>query len=152
MADYIEKECSCTGIPIWDTEDGNYTNGSCSINPPSTDTSDRWVWLIDKWRCMNGYEKTKLFMPIIHIIRLDNISRENEDEYVADQIAEFAYNNCRLVNKILYQLNRNDIPVYTVIFDPIDIEMVPDEAIKAEIKSFGLRLGLIEKKGQYEKY
>lgn len=151
MADYIEKECSCEGI--WDINKGDYTSGTCTIpDTPSLDNSSRWAWLLDKWKCMSDTEKIKLFMPIVHIIRLDNIERENEDEYVADEIAKFTEKSCRLVNKIKYQLNRNDIPIYTVIYDPINIDIIPDDIIKSELRSFGLRFGLIDNKGQYEKY
>lgn len=141
--DYIEKECN-----IYNSNTG-YGGGICPDDPtidtsgPYGDVCERWKWLLTGWDKMTVMQKAELFFPIIHVINCKDVTPEDFDQYIADEIVKFGMEKCRRVQSIKYDYSRIGAPTYSVIYYPIDLNAVPDSVTRAKMKSFGIANGLI---------
>ena len=135
MADYIDRNNEC--IDIWDTTG----NGSCPVNPddptPSTDENlERWRMLLKDWDSMSFKERLKFFVPIVHIILIPDTYPSDFDEEINNQIVEYAYKWCRSVRSIKPNIDDHRVPFFTVVYNPINVNAIPDSTLKAKVLSW----------------
>lgn len=132
---YIEKEDS-----YCDNYSGN-NNGEYDL---IKEIWSRWKWLTDGWKYMSYEQKCELFFPIVHHINVKDVLPEEFDDYIAKEITEFALKKCRMVRSIQYDYSRDGIPTYSVIYEPININSVPDGYIRASMSAFEKMNGFIK--------
>lgn len=140
---YIEKDRD--GCFFNDVSCTTEVNPSCCCNSDtSTDTATleynenlaRWYWLISGWSTMSFREKLALFTQYIHVFRMKGVDPSNFDEELNNTISDTVYCKCRDFLGLKYDEDHHGSPCYTLIFDAIDIDLIPDSNIKSEVSSW----------------
>lgn len=138
MANYIEgNKTPINGtVPMYETTAcpcvpncGNGQSNNGGIACPSYPAN--WLALWEKWKTMTDEEKNMLFYPLFHFVNMEDIYRKDFDKYLTKDVYEFGWNNCRSIMKIDYELSRQAIPMYAIIYNPIN----PNDCVIAAFKS-----------------
>lgn len=142
---YIEKDKA-----------GDYFNpvsNTTIINPDSTDSSknktpenenaERWAWLIDGWNFMTFKERLGLFLPYLHYVNTRNVTKAEFDDTFQEEVIENSYKLCRMFREFKFDPDAQGIPNLIMVFDPIDIDAIPNYTIRSAIQSWGLKVGII---------
>lgn len=150
MSQYIEKDDQIKQFFNPTSSTVIITNGGigcdCGGNNSMPDSEEdenkkRWDWLISGWANMSFKEKMSLFMPYYHYINLRNYTKAQFDNMLNAEVLEKAYELCRNVKVIKYDPDGQGIPNIIIVFDAIDLDAIPDAAIKASIKQWGSKFG-----------
>lgn len=152
---YIEKDKS-----------GDYFNPASEtveINPKEKEGTDlatqvdenaaRWAWLVKGWSDMTFKEKMSIFMPYMHYVNLRDVKYGTYDEALQNEIIDNAYELCRLyTGKFKFDPDGQGQPNLIIEFAPINLDSIPDTAVKADIKSWGEAMGMFMSKPTLTEY
>lgn len=102
---------------------------------------ERWKWLINGWATMTFKERMSLFTPYVQILRLYNSTPVDFDDAINDHIIDTSYDTCRKFNSLKYDEDHHGSPCFTLIYDPIDPDCIPDAATRSAVKMWGSEFG-----------
>jgi hypothetical protein len=137
---YIEKDKA-----------GEYRNpASCTtiINPDSSSSSaykatneneERWAWLINGWDSMSFKERLGLFLPYLHYVNTRNVTKAEFDDTFQNEIIENSYKLCRMFKEFKFDPDGQGVPNLIMVFEPIDINAIPNGTIRNSIKSWAVK-------------
>lgn len=123
---FSSTNCPCIECP------GQSSSGSGCL--PTTPAN--WLALWEKWKTMSDDEKNMLFYPLFHFINMEDIHRKDFDKYITEDVYRFGWENCRSIMKIDYELSRQAIPMYAVIYAPIDPSKCILTAFRTELEKW----------------
>lgn len=132
----------------------NPASETVQINPSESTFSDpvvkeynenlsRWEWLIKGWPEMSFKERMALFTPYVRIVRLINQKVDDFDEAINYEILDTQYIECRTFSELKYDEDNHGSPCFTLIFDPINANAIPDFDIRKEVEAWGAKFGFI---------
>lgn len=116
-------------------------NDSISTNTDRDTNLSRWEWLIKDWDEMPFKERMALFTPYIRIIRLYNVTPDQFDDTINIIITDTQFDICRKFNSLKYDEDHHGSPCFTLIFDPIDPDDIPDQTTRSAVKMWGSEYG-----------
>lgn len=149
MSDYIESNKKPIASYLVGPEPWEPNCGCPNPEPESIDTEcplyKTWEDLYNRWDNMTFEEKYALFMPYTFFYDPSDSRRLTKLVIdINDTIVNRSISTGRLVSKVLYQLNRNDIPMYTIIYDPIKISMITHKGLRDKMTSFAVHHKLFQ--------
>lgn len=139
MADYIENKktpvntdeplWNCTICPPCINQDQSSSGSGCLSTTPAN-----WLALWEAWKNMSDDERNMLFYPLFHFVNMEDIHRKDFDKYLTKDVYEFGWKHCRSIMKIDYELSRQAIPMYAIIYAPIDPSKCIIQAFREELE------------------
>ena len=141
MAGYIEQERG--GEFFCPASQTVQVNPECPCIPQDDRSINeaRWQWLVDGWNKMSFKEKMELFTPYIKVVRLFSQKSNEFDEAINKCIIETQFILCRKFNYLKYDEDHHGTPCFVLVFDPIDLDSVPDTATRGAMKMWGSTYG-----------
>ena len=141
MAGYIEQERG--GEFFCPASQTNQVNPDCPCIPQddSSVNLSRWKWLIDGWDKMNFKERMALFTPYVKVVRLFSQKSNEFDDFINNDIVNFQFTTCRKFSHLKYDEDHHGTPCFILVFDPIDLNAIPDAATRSSMKMWGNTYG-----------
>lgn len=138
---YIEKDTNgCFFDP---------TNCPCApATPNTTDTetnNERWSWLINGWETMSFKDKLALFTPYVKVIRLYQTKVDDFDVEINNTIIETSFKLCRTLQYVKYDEDHHGSPCFALVFDPIDVNSIPNVTTRSSVRAWGVKYGFLNK-------
>lgn len=145
---YIEKDREGEYFnPVSETTQINPGNNCPIGDDGSTDydiNRSRWGWLIYGWDKMDFKKRMALFTPYVRIVRLLYKTSVEFDQVINDMIIDTQFEKCRMFNHLEYDEDNHGTPCFALIFDPINVNSIPDADIRSAVKSWGSRYGFLD--------
>lgn len=150
---YIEKDREGEFFnPVSNTVQVNPRDCDCGCSGdgttnPTTDNEfnlKRWSWLINEWDEMTFAERAALFTPYIRVIRLYNTSAADFDSKINEEISDTVINKCRTFSEIKYDEDHHGSPCFTIIFNPIDVDSIPNTTVRISVRIWGQTYGFLK--------
>ena len=151
---YIEKDREGEFFnPVSSTVQIN-PNCDCGCNDSTSTTEDsddsinlnRWKWLIDGWDKMTFSEKIALFTPYVRAIRLYSYKYTDFDKAINDEIVNTVFEECRTFSTLKYDEDHHGSPCFALIFNPINVDVIPDADTRYKVRHFGEKYGFLTSK------
>lgn len=142
MSDYIENKkvpIATYGVTTSTSNgcaDDCECDGDCGCNTSSSSNLSWYDDLYAAWNKMSDDEKASLFYEMIHFIDPRDIEKKKLDPEINKDIVSFGMSHWRSIQEIKFQLDRNNIPMYTIIYSPINIDKLYGTALYTEMKLF----------------
>lgn len=137
MANYIEREdynLSSNDTVVSDSD---------ISNTEDSEFLDRWDWLLSGWDIMTIAEKMQIFMPYLHYINLRDFTKAEFDVQLNKDIAENSFKLCRSFSGTFkFDPDQQGIPNMIIVYDPVDVDSIPYDALKAKVIAWGKKYGL----------
>lgn len=144
---YIEKDKAGTYF--------NPVSNTTVINPDSSSSNtytlavneneERWSWLINGWANMTFKERLALFLPYLHYVNVRDFPKAEFDDAFQTEAVENAYKLCRMFKEFKFDPDGQGTPNLIMVFEPIDIDAIPNANIKSAVKCWATKIGLIKK-------
>ena len=132
-----------------DGEFFNPASQTVQVNPnyklaPNDDRSindARWDWLVNGWSRMSFKERMELFTPYIKLVRLFSQKSSEFEETINNDIIETQFTMCRKFNHLKYDEDHHGTPCFVLVFDPIDLDFIPNMDTRSAVKMWGSTYG-----------
>ena len=129
MAGYIEQE-----------RGGEFfcpASQTVQVNPDMS----RWKWLIDGWDKMNFKDRMALFTTYVKVVRLFSQKSNEFEDFINNEIVNFQFTSCRKFSHLKYDEDHHGTPCFILVFDPIDLNAIPDAATRSAMKMWDTTYG-----------